>query len=285
MLNRTHELSALFDSLGVLGIALMACVSRGWRSALHQYRAETPCIEDLDDLWLRQQLRLWNRRDHERVRHFRRHFPLSDSVLPRFYTGLRQLRLLRGSVEAQIDEDFMPVANQALTQLISKGCCRQLRELNVRESGVDDISLTMVAGGCRQLKKATFDYSPLSVSDVGLAALAQGCKQLQELCIPTWNRSPGSITHEGVMAVARGCRLLESLELPASSQVEDEGLIALGRCCPQLRSVTGNGWTHITDAAVMALASGCPQLESVQLSHASITDASADALAQQAAPT
>ena len=130
MLNRTHELSALFDSLGVLGIALMACISRGWRSALRQYRAETPCIEDLDDGWLRQQLRLWNQRDHGRVRHFRRHFLLS--VLPRFYTGLRQLRLLRGSVEAQIDEDFMSVANQALTQLISNGCCRQLRELDLR---------------------------------------------------------------------------------------------------------------------------------------------------------
>ena len=54
MLNRTHELNALFDSLGVLGIALMACISCGWSSALRQYRAETPCIEDLDDDWLRQ---------------------------------------------------------------------------------------------------------------------------------------------------------------------------------------------------------------------------------------
>ena len=78
MLNRTHELNALFDSLGVLGIALMACISRGWCSALRQYRAETPCIEDLDDDWLRQQLRLWNQRDHGRVRHFRHHFLLSD---------------------------------------------------------------------------------------------------------------------------------------------------------------------------------------------------------------
>ena len=281
MLNRTHELSALFDSLGVLGIALMACVSRGWRSALCQYRAETPCIEDLDDDWLRQQLQLWNRRDHGRVRHFRRHFVLS--VLPRFYTGLRQLRLLRGAVEAQIDTSFMSVANQALSQLISKGCCRQLRELEVHELRFDDVSLTMVAGGCRHLQKATFNCSPLqrlSISDVGLAALAQGCKQLQELRIPTSHRFAGSITHEGMMAVARGCRLLESLELPAWSQVEDAGLIALGQCCPQLRSVTGKGWTRITDAAVIALASGCPQLEVVQLAHASLTDASADALAQ-----
>jgi len=287
MLNRTHELNALFDSLGVLGIALMACISRGWCSALRQYRAETPCIEDLDDDWLRQQLRLWNQRDHGRVRHFRRHFLLS--VLPRFYTGLRQLRLLRGSVEAQIDPSFMSLANHALTQLIAKGCSYGLRELELHESRVDDVSLTMVAAGCPQLQKATFhgqpDFPfgpyPFTVSDVGLAALAQGCKQLQELCIPTrLNIHPGSITHEGVMAVARGCRLLESLELPASSKVEDEGLIALGQCCPQLRSVTGNGWTHITDAAVMALGSGCPQLESVQLSHASLTDASADALAQ-----
>ena len=223
MLNRTHELSALFDSIGVLGIALMACISRGWCSALRQYRAETPCIEDLDDDWLRQQLRLWNQRDHGRVRHFRRHFLLS--VLPRFYVGLRQLRLLRGSVEAQIDPSVMSLANHALTQLIAKGCSYGLRELELHELHVDDVSLTMVAAGCPQLQKATFHGQPdspfgpypFTVSDVGLAALAQGCKQLQELRI-----SAGSITHEGVMAVARGCRLLELLELPAWSRA--------GRC-------------------------------------------------------
>ena len=280
MLNRTQELSALFDSLGVLGNALMACLSRGWNIALRQARAETPCVEDLDDAWLRQQLQLWNRRHHERVHHFESNFLLS--VLPRFYTGLRQLRLLPGSAEAQIDPSFMSVANQALTLLISKGrTCSQLRELDVRESGVDDVSLTIVAGGCRQLQKANFAGFSCLVSDVGLAALAQGCKQLQQLRIDGQiDRSARSITHEGVMAVARSCRLLETLELPAFSQVEDQGLIALSQCCPQLRSLKGNGWARITDAAVIALASGCPQLEIVQLSHASITDASVDALAE-----
>ena len=281
MLNHTQELSALFDSLGVLGIALMACLSRGWNIALRQARAETPCVEDLDGAWLWQQLQLWNQRHYERVRHFRSNFLLS--VLPRFYTGLRQLRLLPGSTNAQIDprHRFMSVTNQALMQLISKeGTCSlnpNLRELDVRESGVDDVSLTIVAGGCRQLQKASFDGFGCLVSDVGLAALAQGCKQLQQLII---DRSAHSITHEGVMAVARSCRLLETLQLPASSHVEDEGLIALGQCSPQLRSLTCNGWARITDAAVIALASGCPLLEIVQLSHASITDASADALAE-----
>ena len=280
MLNRTQELSALFDSLGVLGNALMACLSRGWNIALRQARAETPCVEVLDVAWLRQQLQLGNHRHNERVRHFQSNFLLS--VLPRFYTGLRQLRLLPGSAEAQIDPSFMSVANQALTLLISKGrTCSQLRELDVRESGVDDVSLTIVAGGCRQLQKATFAGFRCLVSDVGLAALAQGCKQLQQLRIDGQiDRSARSITHEGVMAVARSCRLLETLELPASSQVEDQGLIALSQCCPQLRSLKGNGWARITDAAVIALASGCPQLEIVQLSHASITDASVDALAE-----
>ena len=182
MLNRTQELSALFDSLGVLGNALMACLSRGWNIALRQARAETPCVEDLDGAWLRQQLQLWNRRHHERVRHFQSNFLLS--VLPRFYTGLRQLRLLPDSAKAQIDPSFMSVANQALTVLISKGrTCSQLRELDVRESGVDDVSLTIVAGGCRQLQKANFAGFRCLVSDVGLAALAQGCKQLQQLRI------------------------------------------------------------------------------------------------------
>ena len=58
MLNRTEELTALFDTLGVLSCALMACLSSGWRMAIDQARAQIPSVEDLDIAWLDQQEQL-----------------------------------------------------------------------------------------------------------------------------------------------------------------------------------------------------------------------------------
>ena len=286
MLNRTEELAALFDTLGVLSCALMACLSRGWRTAISQARAQIPSVEDLDSDWMLQQQRLWAKRHHKCVENFRISFLMS--VLPRFYTGLGKLRIghhLRDlpyrppSTPTTWPYRF-PETDEVVAHLTSM--CRQLRELDVLRYGrllFSDVSLTIVARNCRNLQKLTCSAD---VSDVGLAALAQGCKQLEHLKIGYWKAL--EFTHEGVMAVARGCNLLKELELPPSSTVGDPALVALGQYCPLLRSLSssgaGLGWTSITDAAVAALVRGCPKLEVFELPGARMTDASASALAQ-----
>ena len=283
MLNRTAELTALFDTLGVLSCALMACLSSGWRMAIDQARAQIPSVEDLDIAWLDQQEQLWAKRHHKCVEYFLDNFLMS--VLPRFYTGLGKLRIgqrlkTRPASSSSTPTTWpyrFPEVDETVAHLTSR--CRQLRELDARLDGrllFSDVSLTIIARNCRNLQKLTCSAD---VSDVGLAALAQGCKQLEHLKIGCWIRAP-EFTHEGVMAVARGCNLLKELELPSSSTVGDPALVALGQYCPQLRSLSAPGWDRITDAAVAALVRGCPQLEVVELPGARMTDASASALAQ-----
>ena len=295
MLSRTEELTALFETLGVLSCALMACLSRGWRTAIDQARAQIPSVEEIDDDWVHQQRQFWAERHHKRVKNFQSDFLMS--VLPRFYTGLGKLRI--GLLPRRIDPPSattdspyrryhrfpkvdlrFPVLDEALRHLTSS--CTQLRELDVarQHSEMSNVSLMIVASNCSNLQKLTFG-SGGSIFDVGLAALAQGCKQLEHLEIlglPGYSRSRG-FTHEGVMAVARSCRLLKTLELPASRTLEDPALLALSQYCPLLRSLSFHG-SDITDAAVAALVHGCPQLEVVELPYARITDASASALAQ-----
>ena len=284
MLSRTEELTALFETLGILSCALMACLSRGWRTAIDQARAQISSVEDVEYEWLYQQRQLWATRHHKCVKNFRSDF--LTSVLPRFYTGLRKLRIadLHRATASQSrfpdEEDPFSAVDEALAHVTLR--CTQLRQLEVFCHGMSNVSLTIVASNCRNLRKLTCG-SGGSISDVGLAALAQGCKQLEHLQIlEITGRSysqPG-FTHEGVMAVARSCCLLKTLELVTSSVVEDPALVALGQHCPLLRKLSCPGWDRITDAAVAALVRGCPQLEVVELPYARITDASASALAQ-----
>ena len=91
MLGRTEELTALFETLDVLSCALMACLSRGWRTAVNEARAQIASVDDIDHGWLHRQLPFWAKRHHNRVEYFPSNFTMS--VLPRFYTGLRKLRL------------------------------------------------------------------------------------------------------------------------------------------------------------------------------------------------
>ena len=282
MLSRTEELTALFETLGVLSCALMACLSRGWRTAIDQARAQISSVEDVEYEWLYQQRQLWATRHHKCVKNFQSDF--LTSVLPRFYTGLRKLRIadLHRATASQSrfpdEDDPFSAVDEALAHVTLR--CTQLRQLEVFCHGMSNVSLTIVASNCRNLQKLTCGSGGL-ISDVGLAALAQGCKQLEHLEIlglPGYSRSRG-FTHEGVMAVARSCRLLKTLELPASRTLEDPALLALSQYCPLLRSLSFHG-SDITDAAVAALVHGCPQLEVVELPYARITDASASALAQ-----
>ena len=283
MLHRTGEMAALFETLGVLSCALMACLSRGWRTAIGQARAQIPSVVDFDHIdWFDH---IWAECDEKCVEFFRYNFVMS--VLPRFYTGLRKLSLgyLHRATDYQsrrlleLDHRF-PAVDEALARVTLR--CTQLRELDVRQ-GMSNVSLTIVASNCRNLQKFTCSsaVSGGSISDVGLAALAQGCKQLEHLQILGRSYSQAEFTHEGVMAVARSCCLLKTLELMTSSVVEDPALVALGQHCPLLRKLSCPGWDRITDAAVAALVRGCPQLEVVELRGAErITDASASALAQ-----
>ena len=45
MLGRTEELTALFETLGVLSCALMACLSSGWRTAMKEARAQMTSVD------------------------------------------------------------------------------------------------------------------------------------------------------------------------------------------------------------------------------------------------
>ena len=285
MLGRTEELTALFETLDVLSCALMACLSRGWRTAMNEARTQIASVGAIDHGWLHRQLPFWAKRHHKRVEYFCSNFAMS--VLPRFYTGLRKLRLghldegtasWRSLGAPEVNRRF-PAVDEALAHVTSR--LTQLRELVV-DPGLSNVSLTIVASNCSNLRKLTFSSGQKQpgLSDVGLAALAQGCKQLEHLEIRIHARLEG-LTHEGVVAIARSCRLLKTLWLPSSPNVEDPALVALGQHCPLLHSLRGSGWNRITDAAVAALVHGCPQLEVVELSHAArITDASASALAQ-----
>ena len=178
MLNRTEELTALFDTLGVLSCALMACLSNGWRMAIEQARAQIPSVDVLDFDWVLQQRRLWAKRHHTCVEYFQINFLMS--VLPRFYTGLGKLRighrLERPTGPSSTPTTWpyrFPEVDEALAHVTVR--CRQLRELDVLRDGrllFSDVSLTIVARNCRNLQKLTCSAD---VSDVGLAALAQGC--------------------------------------------------------------------------------------------------------------
>ena len=178
MLSRTEELTALFETLGVLSCALMACLSRGWRTAIDQARAQIPSVEDIDDDWVHQQRQFWAERHHKRVKNFQSDFLMS--VLPRFYTGLGKLRighrLERPTGPSSTPTTWpyrFPEVDEALAHVTVR--CRQLRELDVLRDGrllFSDVSLTIVARNCRNLQKLTCSAD---VSDVGLAALAQGC--------------------------------------------------------------------------------------------------------------
>ena len=66
MLGRTEELTALFETLGVLSCALLACLSRGWRTAMKEARAQMTSAEDLDFSWFCQEKGLWPKRHHKR---------------------------------------------------------------------------------------------------------------------------------------------------------------------------------------------------------------------------
>ena len=291
MLGRTGELTALFETLGVLSCALMACLSRGWRTAMNEARAQITSVDaDGHDRFDWYSFSAGG--DDKRAKYFCKNFVMS--VLPRFYTGLRKLRLgyldeagtaSRPSLE--VDHRF-PAVDEALAHVTSR--LTQLRELDV-DPAMSNVSLMIVASNCRNLQKLACTGS--GISDAGLAALAQGCKQLEHLQIgftTPWlhhalaeftHGAPAEFTHEGVVAIARGCCLLKTLLLPNSPMVEDPALVALGKHCPLLRSLRGPGWNRITDAAVTALAHGCPQLEVVELKFAArLTDASASALAQ-----
>ena len=277
MLGRTEELTALFETLGVLSCALLACLSRGWRTAMKEARAQMTSVEDLDFSWFCQEKGLWPKRHHKRIKYFCDNFVMS--VLPRFYTGLRKLRL--GDVHdhtasrpfLEVDHRY-PAVDEALAHVTSR--CTQLRELDVGAE-MSDVSLMIVASKCPHLQKLVCPGD--GMSDVGLAALPQGCKQLEHLRIH--GRYRQEFTHKGVVAVARSCRLLKTLDLAFPCTVEDPALVALGQHCPLLRSLRGPGWDRITDAALTALAHGCPQLEVVELPYAArLTDASANALAQ-----
>ena len=280
MLGRTEELTALFETLGVLSCALMACLSRGWRTAMKEARAQMTSVEVLDIVWSIWQEKHWAKRHNKRIEYFRDNFAMT--VLPRFYTRLRKLRLgdLRNRTASrpflEVDHRF-PAVDEALARVTSR--CRLLRELDV-DPEMSNVSLMIVASNCPNLQKLACPGS--GMSDVGLAALAQGCKQLEHLRIHCWYTRVGlAFTHEGVVAIAHSCRLLKTLDLASSSRIEDPALVALGQHCPLLCSFKGPGWDRITDAAVTALAHGCPQLEVVELPHAAfITDASANALAQ-----
>ena len=283
MLVRTEELTALFETLDVLSCALMACLSRGWRTAMNEARTQIASVGAIDRCWLHRQLPFWAKRHHMRVEYFSSNFTMS--VLPRFYTGLRKLRLghldeaTASSHSLAVDHRF-PAADEALARVTSQlRVMSQLRELVV-DPEISNFSLTIIAGNCSNLQKLKFSSG--QISDVGLALLAQGCKQLEHLDIRVHDRQQlEEFTHEGVVAIARSCRRLKTLRLANSSKVEDPALVALGQHCPLLRSLRGSGWNRITDAAVAALVHGCPQLEVVELSHAArITDASASALAQ-----
>ena len=282
MLGRTEELTALFETLGVLSCALMACLSRGWRTAMKEARAQTTSVGAIDYSWFCRQKKLWAKRHHERIEYFHENFAMS--VLPRFYTGLRKLRLeylhectaYRPFLE--VDHRF-PAVDEALAHVTSR--CTQLRELHCNtHNWMSNVSLMIVASNCPHLQKLACSGDVMS--DVGLAALAQGCKQLEHLQIRGWHpRSQPEFTHEGVVAIARSCRLLKTLALTPSCRIEDPALVALGQHCPLLRLLRGSHWERITDAAVAALAHGCPQLEVVELPFAArLTDASASALVQ-----
>ena len=96
MLGRTEELTALFETLGVLSCALMACLSRGWRTAMKEARAQMTSIKEEDYDWLYRNMWAYPRPGprsfyHKHAKYFHDNFAMT--VLPRFYTGLRKLRL------------------------------------------------------------------------------------------------------------------------------------------------------------------------------------------------
>ena len=226
MLGRTGELTALFETLGVLSCALMACLSRGWRTAMDEARAQITSVDsdghDLFD-WYSSSVGRYDKR----AKYFHENFAMF--VLPRFYTGLRKLHL-GGLYESdtasrpflEVDHRF-PAVDEALAHVTSR--LSQLRELDVGPE-MSNVSLMIIASNCPNLQKLACFGS--GISDVGLAALAQGCKQLEHLQIgfttpglhhalaEFTHGAPAEFTHEGVVAIARGCRLLKTLLLPNS---------------------------------------------------------------------
>ena len=278
------ELTTLFQALGLLGAALLACTCHGWKQAIDQFRAEetsicfTDSVESAPTFFEGQ---------------------IMARVLPR-YVALRTLNLqqLAGSTVGQVACCLAALANKAWPELRSLRtpplggtqppyssevshlvagalACPQLRELHVSNLGVfmtDAVLHSLL--GCQQLRRLVADRHVHNwlgrrslVHALNEVAVGPSCQLLEQLDLHGCNQ-----LEQAMHAVAARCPSLRTLDLYGCSDATAASIAALGRC-PELSVLNLERCSHVDDAAIAALVQGCPRLRDVNLMGTSISDA------------
>lgn len=96
---------------------------------------------------------------------------------------------------------------------------------------VDDDGLSLLADGCKNLKKLNLCYC-IQISNQGLQSLSylEGLSDLEL-------RGLVNVTSVGITSIAFGCKSLVELDLKGCSSIDDAALFALAHSSHNLRQV------------------------------------------------
>ena len=123
-----------------------------------------------------------------------------------------------------------------------KSFCSQSSEfvpLFFRSTGVDDLGISAIAGGCPGLEMINTSYCT-SITDRALIALSK-CSNLKTLEI----RGCLLVTSIGLAAIAMNCRQLSRLDIKKCYNIDDSGMIALAHFSQNLRQVFSSSLTFL----------------------------------------
>ncbi|KAL5133220.1 F-box/LRR-repeat protein 3 [Glycine soja] len=126
--------------------------------------------------------------------------------------------------------------------------CSKLKELDLyRSTGVDDLGISAIAGGCPGLEMINTSYCT-SITDRALIALSK-CSNLETLEI----RGCLLVTSIGLAAIAMNCRQLSRLDIKKCYNIDDSGMIALAHFSQNLRQINLS-YSSVTDVGLLSLA-------------------------------
>ncbi|BAT97533.1 hypothetical protein VIGAN_09100100 [Vigna angularis var. angularis] len=127
--------------------------------------------------------------------------------------------------------------------------CSKLKELDLyRSTGVTDVGISAIAGGCPGLEILNTSYCT-SITDKALISLSK-CSKLKTLEI----RGCILVTSIGLAAIAMNCRQLSRLDIKKCYEIDDSGMIPLAHFSQNLRQINLS-YSSVTDVGLLSLAS------------------------------
>eukprot|EP00908_Phaeocystis_cordata_P024819 Transcript_7272.p1 GENE.Transcript_7272~~Transcript_7272.p1 ORF type:complete len:528 (-),score=74.87 Transcript_7272:87-1670(-) len=296
------QLTPLFQALGVLGAALLACADRAWSQAIEDFRSEETDIdfEEVEamgrglgvnnDLVRWPQLRAFSPLSLQR---FVRRFP--SRVLPR-YRRLRKmdLHLLIGAArDARVVLEYSQVFDTLIYRgsavpdiktveddraeifaALADGAWSELRWLSVEPK--TDSELARLVDGVLRCPALQELHISSGLADASLQKLLS-CEQLRILSVTSpapWRRAladgcggSGRRTRSGGPLRATPeprCQNLEHLILSGCPDV-NMTVQVVAKTCPCLRTLSLRDCKNITAKGVSMIGHACPQLEHLHL--------------------